>query len=118
MTRQTLLFGFILFCVSWVCYSDELTITELIRGVNQARQTIQSGELVVQVTVIYPPEKSEAEIDAWIQAETKKAMEDIRLGIFHKDLSIPYTDPSDFEKVYLIPYFKLPSHFVSAAHCG
>ena len=103
MTRRTLLFGLILFCVSWVCYSDELTVTELIRGVNQGRQTIQSGELVVQVTVIYPPEKSEVEIDAWIQAETKKAMEDIRLGIFHKDLSIPYTDPSDFEKVYLIP---------------
>ena len=103
MTRQTLLFGLILFCCSWVCYSDELTVTELIRGVNQARQTIQSGELVVHVTVVYPAEKSEAEIDAWIQTETKKEMENIRLGIFHKDLSIPYTDPKDFEKAYLVP---------------
>ena len=110
MTRQTLIFGLILFCVSWVCYSDELTVTELIRGVNQARQTIQSGELVVYVKFTYPREKSEAEIDAWIQAETKKEMENIRKGIFHKDLSIPYTDPNDFQKIYLIPYLNYRSN--------
>lgn len=87
---------FILFCLTPVCYAAELPINTLIRGVNQARMTIQSGEVLSQTTTEKTAQKTEKEITTWIQKEKERELKNFRLNY----------DVKQYEKDYLIPYLK------------
>ena len=81
--------------------SDALTVDELIQGVNQARLTIQSGEVHTKRTVEYAAVKTEAEIDAWIKQEKKE-----RLKKYALKPTYPNLDVKQYEKQVLIPYLE------------
>lgn len=110
MSRLALLLVLILFCVSLVCDAGELTVTELIHGVNEAQHAIQSGELVVRVTVVFPREKSEEEIDRWIQEEKEREREAFRrdgvLDATHSSINF-----AEFEETYLVPYLDFQANW-------
>lgn len=104
-----LLLIFTLFSASSACNADELAIGALIRGVNEACLTIESGELVVEVTTVYAREKSESEIDVWIQQEKKRGMETIRA--LERDVTMQSFNPAEFEKTYLNPYIEFQANW-------
>jgi len=62
------------FLVSQLCQASELTIEQLIAGVNQARNRIKSGEMRVLVTIDTPAKKSPEEIQAWIQEQKEQLL--------------------------------------------
>ena len=82
----------ILFCFSPLSYSDEPTVASLIRGVNQARLQIQSGEARFTLTINHAAEKSEAEIAAWRQQEKERELKAYRPNPY-----LPGRDPNDSE---------------------
>ena len=65
-----------IFFMSSLCFSKDLTLDELIHGVNLTRNCIRSGEVRAIVTVDYAAEKSPAEIQAWIQEEREQTLKD------------------------------------------
>ena len=77
MYRFILSFLSILFCLTPFCYAAELPVDTLIRGVNQARLTIQSGEVHTQKTTEYAARKTDAEIAAWIEMERERELKNI-----------------------------------------
>ena len=98
MTKTFLSFV-ILLALTVVCLdSKALTVDELIQGVNQARLTIQSGEVHTKKTVEYTARKTEAEIDAWI-----KQQREIELKNYALDPTYPNLDVKQYEKQVLIP---------------
>ena len=93
MSRIALSVHLMLFYVSSVCYSDELAVDSLIRGVNQARLQIKSGEVRYIYTLNdHVPEKSEAEIAAWIQQEREKELKQYTPNPY-----LPGRDPKDLK---------------------
>ena len=78
--------------------SEALTVDGLIQGINQARLTIQSGEVYTKTTVEYTAKKTEAEIDAWIKEKKKEELKEYALNPTHPDL-----DVKQYEKQILIP---------------
>ena len=80
MYRIIFYFFFMLFCFTPLCYAEELPVDILIRGVNQARLTIQSGEVQTQTTREYAAQKTEVEIAAWIQSEREQALQTHQSG--------------------------------------
>lgn len=65
-----------IFFMSALCFSKNLTLDELIHGVNLTRNRIRSGEVRAIVTVEYAAEKSPAEIKAWMQKEREQTLKD------------------------------------------
>ena len=63
-----------LFYVGSVYPSNDLSVAELIHGVNQARLEIENGEVQYLFFYNYPAQKSEEEIAAWMQAEKEKEL--------------------------------------------
>ena len=65
-----------IFFMSELCFPKDLTLDELIHGVNLTRNRIRSGEVRAIVTVDYAAEKSPAEIKAWMQEEREQTLKD------------------------------------------
>ncbi len=93
MYRTVLSFVLMLFCLNLLCYAVEIPVDSLIHGVNQARLTIQSGEIYIKTTTEYTSQKTEEEIAAWIKTKKEKELKDFKLGI----------DVKQYERDYLIP---------------
>ena len=62
------------FLISQFCFSEELTREQLIQGVNMSREQIRSGEMRLIVTRHYAPEKSPAEIHAWLEVRKEEIL--------------------------------------------
>ena len=101
MTRTFLSFVILLALTVACLDSEALTVDELIQGVNQARLTIQSGEVHTKETVEHTASKTEAEIDAWIKQEKKE-----RLKKYALKPTYPNLDVKQYEKQVLIPYLE------------
>ena len=98
MTKTFLIFVMFL-ALTFICLDSEaLTVDELIQGVNQARLTIQSGEVHTKKTVEYTARMTEAEIEAWIKQEKKERLKEYALNPTYPDL-----DVKQYEKQVLIP---------------
>ena len=82
-------------CLNPLCYAADISVEELIRGVNQARLTIQSGEIQTEMTDEKAARKTEEEIAASIQKTKEKDLKQY----------VPYlgVDAETFEKDYVIP---------------
>lgn len=65
-----------IFFMSSLCFSKDLTLDELIHGVNLTRNRIRSGEVRASVTVDYAAEKSPEEIKAWMREEREQTLKD------------------------------------------
>ncbi len=65
-----------IFFMSALCFSKDLTLDELIHGVNLTRNRIRSGEVRAIVTVDYAAEKSPEEIQAWMREEREQTLKD------------------------------------------
>lgn len=61
-------------CISRLCVSQELPFESLVIGVNQARTTIETGEMSVLVTLYHPARKSPEEIRASIEKNKEEAL--------------------------------------------
>lgn len=90
---RIILLLFILLCFTPLCYTEEIPVDTLIRGVNQARLTIQSGEVQTQTTIKYAARKTEVEIAAWIQMEKEQELKYISNDV----------DLKQYENEYLLP---------------
>ena len=88
--RFILSFLSILFFITPFCYAAELTADTLIRGVNQARLTIQSGEVHTHTTKEYTASKTDAEIEAWIDMERERELKNIGQGVRLNQNKIDY----------------------------
>ena len=99
MRRIVVIPFLILFSASIPCYSQELTRDSLIQGVNQARRTLQSGEVTVITTLEHPARKNEAEIAKAIQVEKEQ-----KLKTFISDPFSPESDAKTYEEEFLTPY--------------
>lgn len=99
MTKTFL--SFLIFLALFVVYldSEALTVDELIQGANQARLTIQSGEVHTKITVEYAAKKTEAEIKTWI-----KKQREVELKNYALNPTYPNLDVKQYEKQVLIPY--------------
>lgn len=62
--------------VSQLCLAQDLTREQLIAGTNQARYTVESGEMRVIKTVDYAAEKSDEEIQVWLGKEREAILEE------------------------------------------
>ena len=65
-----------IFFMSALCFPKDLTLDELIHGVNLTRNRIRSGEVRAIVTVDHAAEKSPEEIKAWIREEREQTLKD------------------------------------------
>ena len=99
MYRVVFYFVIMLFCFSPLCQAVELSIEALIHGVNQARLTIQSGEVYSKTTTEDTAQKTEAEINAWMQSEKERRLKD-----FTPHPLFPDVDVRQYEKNYLKRY--------------
>lgn len=88
--RFTLSFLSILFFITQFCYAAELTSDTLILGVNQARLTIQSGEVHAQTTKEYTARKTDAEIAEWMETEREQELKNIGQGVRLNQNKIDY----------------------------
>ena len=85
-------------CISSMCYAADISVEDLIRGVNQARMTIQSGEIRTETIEEIPATKTEEEIAASIQKDIE---EELKRYVPHEGV-----DVETFKKDYLIPNLK------------
>ena len=91
-----------------MCHSSEtLTIDALIHGVNQARLTIQSGEVYTVTAEEYAAQKSEDEIVVWMKEKRERELKN-----FTPDPLYPNIDVKKFEKDYLTPKLKASVHWM------
>ena len=77
-------------------YAADISVEELVRGVNHARLTIQSGEIQAKTNVEYSAQKTEEEIELFIEKEKER-----ELNSYVPEFNI---DVKTFEKNYLIPF--------------
>lgn len=94
---------FMFFCFNSLCHAVDISVKDLIRGVNQARLTIQSGEIRTEVTIDYAAKKSEKEITEFIKSEREK-----ELSNFTPNTSIGV---KEFEKKYLMPHLNFHANW-------
>lgn len=99
MYRIGLSFVAVIFCLSSLCHAEELSTDAIIRGANQARLAIRSGEVYNKTTIEYSATKTETEIAAWIQSERKKKLKQFTPDPFYTDV-----DVKKYEKNHLMPY--------------
>ena len=98
MSKLTSLLALTLVCLSHLCPAEELTLDVLIRGVNQARLTIQSGEVRTIVTVKRAAQKTEKEIVEWKQTEIENELRNFRPHSLFPDVGF-----KEFKKDFLEP---------------
>lgn len=84
---------------SSICYAADISLEELIHGVNQARLTIQSGEVQTETKLEISAQKTEEEIAASIQIQKEEELRDYIPGSPGSNV-----DVKTFEKEFLIPY--------------
>ncbi|MYK44522.1 MAG: outer membrane lipoprotein-sorting protein [Gammaproteobacteria bacterium] len=101
MSKLTSLLALTLVCLSHLCFAEELTLETLIRGVNQARLTIQSGEVRTIVTVKRAAQKTEKEIVEWKQTEIENELRNFRSHSLFPDVG-----SKEFKKDFLEPVFE------------
>ena len=99
MYRKIITTLLILFCCYNFNYAEDISIEELIRGINKHRMKILSGEVYSKTTTLYPAEKTEDEITEWMKAEKKKRL--LEYVPRAPDLDV---DIAQYEKEHLIPY--------------
>ena len=99
MYRIIFYFFLILSCLSPFSHAADISLDELILGVNQARLTIRSGEVYSRTTAETPAEKNEKEIAAWMSKEKERRLQDFTPDPIH-----PHVDVKQYEKDHLIPY--------------
>ena len=100
MSRTTMLSFLTLFCVSSVCFSDELDVSSLIHGTNQAAVQIQSGEVQFSITVVDHADKmSEDEVAEFMQKEKEKGLREFLED--GPDPFYPEVGLKEYEEVYL-----------------
>ena len=85
-------------CFSSVCSAADISVEELIQGVNQARKTIQSGEIHTDTIEEIPATKTTEEIDAEMK---KKIEEELKTFVPHDGV-----DVDTYKNDYLIPNLK------------
>lgn len=85
----------IIFSFSSVCFAADISIEELIRGTNQARMTIQSGEIQTETVEEIPATKTEEEIVETIKMDAEA---ELKTFVLHDDV-----DAKTFKRDYLIP---------------
>ncbi len=105
MSKPTFVFLFTLTCLSALCAAEELNIAVLIRGLNHANRTIQSGEVRALVTDKHYFGQTEKEIEDWIKAERKRELER-----FKPHPSFPDIGPKEFEEEYLEPLLEFQAN--------
>lgn len=106
--RVVFFFLLTLFSFTSVCNASEtLTVDALIHGVNQARLTIQSGEVYTVTSEKYAAQKSEEEIAVWMKEKQERELKN-----FTPDPLYPNIDVKKFEKDYLTPKLKASVHWM------
>ena len=105
MSRIALSIFLTLSFVGSMCYSDELTVDSLIRGVNQARLAIQSGEIQYSVIEVdHAAQMSESEIAAWIKKEKEDELKNFSQS--GPDPIYPDVGLKEFEEDHLAAHLK------------
>lgn len=89
----------ILFCFYNFNYAEDISIEELIRGINKQRIKILSGEVYSKTMELIPTSKTEEEIAEWMKTEKKKRISEYTP--LSPDLDV---DVKQYEKEYLMPY--------------
>jgi len=89
----------ILFCCYNFNYAEDISIEELIRGINKHRIKILSGEVYSKTTTFYPASKTEEEITEWMKAEKKKGYLE-----YKPREPDPDVDEEQYEIEFRIPY--------------
>ena len=74
----------------------DISVEELINGVNKARSTIKSGEVYTKTTKVSEADKTEEEIAEWIKTEKDKELKRINSGVSKSEAEIEL-----FETIYL-----------------
>ncbi len=77
-------------------YAEDVSLDDLIRGVNKARLDIKSGEIISKNTHHVSTQKTDEEIAEWIQTKKEKELKNFRPHQMHPDV-----DVKKFEKEYL-----------------
>ncbi|MYF98418.1 hypothetical protein F4212_04690, partial [Candidatus Poribacteria bacterium] len=98
MYRTVFIIIIVTLCTNHLCFAEDITLEELIRGTNKARMTIKSGEIHTELTEENAAEKTEEEIDAYIQEEIEK---ELKSYVPHDGV-----DKETLKNDYLIPNFK------------
>ncbi len=99
MHRKIITTLLILFCCYNFNYAEDISIEELIRGINKNRIKILSGEVYSKTTKFYPARKTEEEITEWMKTEKKKRISEYTP--LPPDLDV---DVKQYETEHLIPY--------------
>ena len=95
-------FSLIICCFSSVCLAAEISREMLIQGVNQARLTIQNGEVKTETTLDNAAKKTEEEIAAIIQKDKEEQLKSY----------VPFNiDVKTFEKNFLIPFLNYDANW-------
>ncbi len=99
MHRKIVTILLILFCFYNFNYAEDISIEELIRGINKQRIMILSGEVYSKTTKLIPTSKTEEEIAQWMETEKKKRISEYTP--LPPDLDV---DVKQYETEHLIPY--------------
>ena len=97
----------LLFFVSVSSLAD-ISVEELINGVNKARLIIKSGEAYSKTLKESEARMTEEEITEWIKTEKKKELQSFTSGL---TISISDADIERYEKEYLKPSLKYSARF-------
>ena len=90
--------------VGQICSAEQLTVERLVAGANQARNSIKSGEMRIEVTIDNPSQKSQKEIQAWLAAEKNRILEHYS-GPQRSELRQELIDSLPFQaKLFFGPY--------------
>ncbi|MDE0089659.1 MAG: hypothetical protein OXU23_28345 [Candidatus Poribacteria bacterium] len=99
MHRKIVTTLLILFCCYNFSYAEDISIEELIRGINKNRIKILSGEVYSKTTNFRPASKTEEEIAEWMKTEKKKRISEYTPLPPDQDV-----DVKQYETEHLIPY--------------
>ncbi len=96
MYRIVFIITMMLCLVNSLIYAEDISLDELIRGVNKARLHIKSGEIISRTTQHIRAEKTEEEIAEWIKTKKEERLKEFRQNQRHTD-----ADVKKFEEEYL-----------------
>ena len=92
MSRLTTFLTLTLTFLSTLCAAEKLPMDAIIRGVNQARVTIQSGEVFAIVTIKHAAQKTEKEIEVWKQAHREEMLKRFKPHALFPDIGLKEYD--------------------------
>ena len=99
MYRNVFVAILIILCFCHLNYADDISLKELIDGINKQRIKILSGEVYSKTVTLYPATKTEEEITEWVKSEKKKKLMEYKTQPFD-----PNIDLKQHEQDYLTPY--------------